>query len=267
MSDEGVLFRFADEEMVYLLRSLHITDFPGMSPEPLKTLPDGEKSLLMMEADHTLRARGLVYWRSETEREIAPHVAKLLLDCANSSDTLFVDMLDASAGVVKLLYIFSSEVIIEQCEAEPQVQQYVVIPSERLFLQRLQTLLAPRQVEHAQDVPSGHLRLDLWQEALKATHVNGASAAALLAGNLPRPTAEALASALHDFQRISYAGRWKQTPSSKQDQPDATLTVVTGREQLLLLWQEEPESSSFAVMPASSEQAREYMTRLISPTL
>jgi hypothetical protein len=266
MSEDGVLFRFADEEMVYLLRSLHITDFPGMSPEPLKTLPDEEKSLLMMEADHTLRARGLVQWRSETEREIAPHVAKLLLDCASSHDTLFVDMLDASAGVVKLLYIFSSEVIIEQCEAEPQVQQYVVIPSKRLFLQRLQTLLAPQQVERAQDVPSGHLRLDLWQEALKASHMNGASAATLLAANLPRSTAEALAGALHDFQRIGYAGRWKQTPSSKQDRPDATLTVVMGHEQLFLLWQEEMDSSSFAVMSANSEQVREYMSRLISST-
>ena len=266
MSEDGVLFRFADEEMVYLLRSLHITDFPGLSPQPLKTLPDEGKSLLMMEADHTLRARGLVQWRSETEREIAPHVAKLLQDCAQPDYTLFVDMLDAGAGVVKLLYIFSSGVIIEQCEAEPQVQQYLVIPSTRIFLQRLQTLLAPQQIEHAQNVPSGHLRLDLWQEALQASHMNETSAATLLATNLPRPTAEALAGALHDSQRVSYAGRWKQMPTSTQDHPEATLTVVTGREQLFLLWQEESDSSSFAVMPASSEQVREYMTRLISST-
>jgi hypothetical protein len=261
----GILFRFADEEMIYLLRSLNIAEFPGVAPQPLDPLPSGEKSLLMMEADHTLRARGLVQWRSETEREIAPHVAKLLQDCAHPDYTLFIDMLDAAAGVVKLLYIFSSQVIIEQCEAEPQVQQYLVLPSQEEFLQRLQDLLAPRQIEHAKNVPSGQIRLDLWQEAIKATHVNKASVAPLLAANLPRQTAETLAGTLHDFQRVCYAGRWKQMPSSKQDYPEAALTVVTGREQLFLLWQEEPDSSSLTVMSASTEQAREHITTLIPP--
>ena len=129
---EGILFRFANEEMIYLLRSLRIPHFPGIAPEPLNPLVDEEKSLLMTEADHTLRARGLVRWLSETERQVAPPITALLLECAQPRYTLFVDMLDANATATKLLYIFGQEVVVEQCEPEPQVQQYLVIPAREI---------------------------------------------------------------------------------------------------------------------------------------
>src|SRR5690348_1076984 len=144
---EGMLFRFANEEIIYLLRSLQIAEFPGISPQPLRPLADEEKSLLMTEADHTLRARGLVHWRGETQREIDPLVTKLLLDCAQPGYTLFVDLLDTQMGARKLLYIFGPEATVEQCEPEPQVQQYLVLPTREAVARRLQALLMPQQ-EH-----------------------------------------------------------------------------------------------------------------------
>lgn len=266
---ENILFRFANEEMIYLLRSLNIADFPGMTPEPLKQLSDEEKLLLMATVDHTLRARGLVLWDGETTRQIDPLVITLLLECAHPDFTLFVDLLDTTTGAARLLYIFGSEAIVEQCEVEPQVQQYLRLPSHEAALQRLQALLLPERNEAlegtAATLPIGQLSMDLWQEALKVARAGESGAATLLARSLPNLTAEALAEALHAFQRICYLGRWKQTPSSEEDQPDAALTVVIGGKQLFLLWQEKPGGLSLTVMSASVEQIKAYLARLLPP--
>lgn len=266
---DGILFRFANEEIIYLLRSLQISNFPGIIPEPFKRLPDAEKSLLMTEADHTLRARGLVHWRGETQREVDPLITKLLRDCAQPASTLFVDLLDANAGAKKYLYIFTSEATVEQCEPEPQIQQYLVIPEREALLQRLLTLLLP-EPEKSFDNPAltlfgGQLSLTLWQEALRVSRENEGAATDMLARSLPRPAAAALANALHAFQRVGYLGRWAHTPASKQDRPEAALTVVAGREQLFLLWPEQPDSSSLTLLPASAQQLREHLARLIAP--
>ena len=261
---EGILFRFANEEMIYLLRSLQITAFPGMAPEPLKRLPDTEKSLLMMEADHTLRARGLVHWRGETKREIDPLITKLLLDCAQPTYMLFVDLLDAFTGTANLLYIFSPEATVEQSEPEPQVQQYLVIPSREDFARRLRTLLLPQQAEASSEkLPEGQVNLALWQEASKMARANEAAAGSLLARNLPGSTAKALAHALHTFQRICYVAHWKQIPAHKGDSPEAALTTVVGEKGLFLLWQKEPTSSRLTVLPASEDLVGEYVIRLL----
>jgi len=266
---ESILFRFANEEMVYLLRSLKITDFPGIAPEPLKQLTDEEKSLLMTAMDHTLRARGLVRWDGETTRQIDPLVSALLQECAHPAFTLFVDLLDAITGAARLLYIFGSEAIVEQCEVEPQVQQYLRLPSYEATLQRWQALLFPEQDEAlegtATTLPIGQLSMDRWQEALKVARADRSNAATLLARDLPGSTAEALAEALHTFRRICYLGRWQQMPASEEDRPDAALTVVMGNKQLFLLWQEEPGSLSLTVMPADMEQAGAYLARLLPP--
>lgn len=264
---ESMLFRFANEEMVYLLRSLKITDFPGMPPEPLKQLTDEEKSLLMTAMDHTLRARGLVLWDGETTRQIDPLVTALLLECAHPASTLFVDLLDATTGAARLLYIFGSEAIVEQCEVEPQVQQYLRLPSHEATLQRLQALILPEQDETlegmATTLPIGQLSMDRWQEALKVARADGSNAATPLARDLPGSTAEALAEALRALRRICYLGRWQQMPTSEEDRPDAALTVVIGNKQIFLLWQEEPGNLALTVMYADVEQTREYLARLM----
>src|SRR5215469_4375004 len=124
---EGAILRFANEEMIYLLRALHLTDFPGLDPEPLKELADSEKSLLMLIADHTLRARGLVHWRGQEQREVDPLITRILQECARPAYTLFVDAINADTATAQFLYIFGSEIILEQFEAEPQVQQYLIM--------------------------------------------------------------------------------------------------------------------------------------------
>lgn len=267
---EGMLFRFANEEIIYLLRSLQIAEFPGISPQPLRPLADEEKSLLMTEADHTLRARGLVHWRGETQREIDPLVTKLLLDCAQPGYTLFVDLLDAQMGARKLLYIFGPEATVEQCEPEPQVQQYLVLPTREAVARRLQALLMPQQ-EHfsngtLKELPGGKLTLDRWQEALKAAHASQTATDSLRAVGLPAATAEALANALNAFQRVCYLGRWERMPVSKQDHPDAELTVVVGRARLFLLWPEQAESSTLTVHAVNAEQLKKQVAWLIPST-
>ena len=266
---ENILFRFSNEEMVYLLSLLNIADFPGIPPDPLKQLTDEGKSLLMTTVDHTLRARELVLWDSETKREIDPLVSTLLLGCAHPDFTLFVDLLDATAGPTRLLYIFGSEMLVEQCEVEPQVQQYLQLPSYEALLQRWQALIFPEQDEALEEtntaLPGGQLSLDLWQEALKVVYTGESNAATLLARSLPDSTAEALAESLRTFRRICYLGRWKQMPASEEDRPDAALTVVMGSKQLFLLWQEDPVNLSLTVIPANVEQTREYLARLLPP--
>ncbi|MGH2478596.1 MAG: hypothetical protein ACRDHW_02930 [Ktedonobacteraceae bacterium] len=268
---EGILFRFANEEMIYLLRSLHIPHFPGIVPEPLNPLVDEEKSLLMTEADHTLRARGLVRWLSETERQVAPPITELLLECAQPRYTLFVDMLDANATATKLLYIFGQEVIVEQCEPEPQVQQYLVIPSREAFSQRLESLVVPEQDEAfagtPQESPCSQISLDLWERVLKVARADQAGAGVLLARSLPNQMANALAASIHDFQHIRYLGLWKQVPSSTWDHPETALTVVAGHGQIFLLWQEKPDSPLLRVIFASTQLVQEYIVQLLLPAV
>jgi hypothetical protein len=262
---ESVLLRLANEEMIYLLRALHLTDFPGLDPEPLKDLADRQKSLLMSEADHTLRARGLVRWRSETEREIDPLITQVLLECTAPRYTLFVDTLVAKTAMAKLLYIFGSEVIVEQSEPEPQVQQYLVMPQRADFLQRLHTLLAQPQATTFTQLPSGQLHLDLWQAALKVARTDEARARTILAASLPAPTASALAAATHDVQSLQYLALWKKVPNAEQPYPERALTIVVGHGQCILLWQDQSESASLMVMPVPVEHIWEHVMRLIPP--
>lgn len=266
---EGILLRFANEEVIYLLRSLNIPDFPGIALDPLKALNDEQKSLLMMEADHTLRARGLVHWRGETQREIAPLIRKMFQDCAQPRYTLFVDMRDAHTPARQWLYIIGSEMYVEQCEPEPQVQQYLVIPSQEEFSQRLQRLVIPQQEEQsdADTLPPGQISLDRWREALRVDSEDEAGASTLLTGSLPAQTAEALAASLHDFQQVRYLACWQQTPTPERSSPDAALTLVAGPERLFLLWQEEADHSLLSVMPSSAQQVRDYLNRLIVPQM
>jgi hypothetical protein len=152
-----MLFRFAAEEVVYLLRSLRLSDFPGFAPQSLKQLAAGEKSLSMMDADHTLRARGLVRWRSETERELDPLIGNLLLECWQPGYPLFVHTREASNPDGQLLYLFGEEITVEQCELEPQVQQYLVIRSREDFARRLWTLAIPQLQGASRTLPGVNL--------------------------------------------------------------------------------------------------------------
>lgn len=262
---EGVLFRFANEEMVFLLRALQIADFPGLAPEPLKELEDSQKSLLMQVADHSLRARGLVYWRSETEREIDPLIAELLQECSQPDYTLFVDMLDTHSSARKLLYLFSAEAIVEQQEPEPQVQQYLVMTGREAFTKRLHALFVQAQSGLSTSLPTGQISETLWTKALNLARSDAEQASSLLMESLPAQTASALAAAVHDLQRIEYLALWKRTPSAEQRYPARTLTIVTGSDQLILLWWEEPGTSPLQVIPASVAQVEEYISRLLPP--
>ncbi|HTK09388.1 MAG TPA: hypothetical protein VL485_19615 [Ktedonobacteraceae bacterium] len=255
----SVLLRFANEEMIYLLRALQITDFPGLDPEPLKNMADSEKSLLMMAADHALRARGLIRWQGETEREVDPFVARVLLACARPRYTLFIDMRDS-----QLLHIFGPETIVEQCEPEPQVQQYLVMASWEDFSTRLQSLLTHKYGNGSVPLPGGQISRDLWVEALSVAQTDSAWANALLNRSLPPQTANALLAILHDPQQIQYLALWKQTPAAGQSAPIAALTIVVGHNQLILLHQDSPDTPLLEVIPASAEQAWEHVTRMLS---
>jgi hypothetical protein len=261
---ESILLRFANEEMVYLLRSLGITDFPGLAVEPLKGLADNQKSLLLMEADHTLRARGLVRWLGEGKREIAPLVAGVLLECARPRYTLFVDMLETGSAATPLLYLFGETIVVEQSEPEPQVQQYLVMPGYEDFIKRLRVLMIPRLDEIAETLPAGQLDQDLWTAALKVARTDETEARRLLAGSLSARTAEALALAIRDHQHIRYLARWKQTPA-RGHLPEMALTIVTGQHQLFLLWQNRVAGPTLNVISTGADQVWEYLTRLIPP--
>lgn len=261
---EGALLRFANEEMIYLLRALHLTNFPGLDPEPLKELADSEKSLLMLTTDHTLRARGLIHWRGQTEREVDPLITRILQECARPAYTLFVDALDTEAAATQFLYIFGSEVIVEQSESEPQVQQYLIMPSREGVQQRLQMLLDGQQTEAAA-LPDGRISQNLWMEALTTARTGGRTVKIWPGASLPEQTATALAEALRDFRRIRYLALWKQTPTSEQPYPHAALTIVASQRYLILLWLE-PGDSSLRVISARADQVRSYVSRLVALT-
>lgn len=255
----SVLLRFASEEMIYLLRALRIANFPGLDPEPLKELVDSEKSLLMLAADHTLRARGLIRRQGETEREIDPFIAKVLLECSQPRYTLFLDLRDT-----RLLHIFGAEIIAEQCEPEPGVQQYLVMSAREAYQARLQGLIVPERGDGSSStLPGGRISLEHWKEVLGTAHID--EARALLASSLPPQTADALLEAIREKRQLHYLALWKQTPDAGQSSPEATLTIVTGRKQLILLYTEKPDDLWLTVQPASAEQVWEYVIRLLPP--
>jgi hypothetical protein len=257
---DSVLLRFASEEMIYLLRALHIADFPGLDAEPLKELADSEKSLLMLAADHTLRARGLVRWQGDSEREIDPFIAKVLLECSRPRYTLFLDSRDA-----RLLHIFSAEMIVEQCEPEPGVQQYLVMASREAYQARLQGLIAPGPGNGPSALPGGQISLERWKEVLGVVRADEGRARVLLASSLPPQTAGALLEAIREPRQLQYLARWKRTPGAGQNSPEAMLTLVAGPNQLFLLWSEQPDNLRLTVQPARAEHVREYVARLLPP--
>lgn len=262
MSDH-LLLRFANEEMICLLHLLHIPDFPGLAPEPLKSLTESEKALLISSADHTLRARGLVQWRDGTERAIDPLVSNLLQECARPRYTLFLDMLEAGSSIRQRLYLFGEKVTVEQCEPEPGVQQYLLLSSREDVAQRLLASILLEQAEGSALLPGGELEADLWKQALKLAFQNPVRAASLLATRLPNQTAQAIAAAIHDLQQVQYLALWKQTPSGLREDPLRAMTLVRGQNQFFLLWMEDPENGLLQALPANAETVWKYLARLI----
>src|SRR5229473_4597063 len=94
MSD-AILLRFAQEELVYLLRALSIGTLHGMDSRLLGDLDMDHQALALAVADRTLRARGSVRWDSQEERHVDPIVAGTLRDCAQPRYSLLVDMVRA----------------------------------------------------------------------------------------------------------------------------------------------------------------------------
>jgi hypothetical protein len=261
---EGILLRFANEEMVYLLRALGINDFPGLAPDSLKPLTNAEKSRVMMEADRTLRARGLVAWRGETQREIAPVIGTVLQDCARPQYTLFLDIMETGRPATQCLYLFGKAVIVEQCEPEPGVQHYLVMASREELLQRLRAIIMPPTVETPAQVPDGEMKADDCLQALELVRTDPNRARTLLSRSLPAQTATALAVAVQHIQHTYSLACWKETPAAQRD-PLRALTIVIGSGQLFLLWREDRASSLLRVLPAGTERLWTYLTQLIAP--
>lgn len=259
----NILLRFSDEEMMYLLRALHVGDFPGLEADALNKTVDEQTSLVLDAADHSLQARGFVQWQSATERIILPLVRKVLLDCAQPRYTLFLEKLSVGSATTKALFIFGAEVIVEQSEPEPHVQQYLIIATHEDLTQRLQTLIAEENAHPTTILPGGRLPLDLWKEVVKAAPENEAAAGNLLARSLPRQTASALAAAVHQARSIRYLTSWKQTPTAESHTPEKRLLIVTGSSQRFLLWQEAPEHTHFIVLPNGAEKLQACVERII----
>ena len=257
------LLRLSNEELIYLLQTMRIDNFPGLDPDPLVALNESQKSLVISVADHALRARGLVSWDGEKQRYIDPEVASLLSECSRPEQTVFVDLLDANKRVNRLLYLFGSASIVEQYEVEPQVQQYLQMQSREEFLKRLQTLLIGERRVLASDLPQGEMSQDLWSEVLHAVRADKDEAGASLARALPEETARELAKALRNLRQLAYLARWTQAPSAEHRDPDLSLTVIQGQAQIFILWLEKPGVSNWRVIPASSEQVWEYIVKLL----
>jgi hypothetical protein len=266
MSD-AILLRFAQEELVYLLRALSIATLPGMDSKPLGDLDADHQALALAVADRTLRARGSVKWDSQEERHVDPIVAGTLRDCAQPRYSLLIDIVRTDRVDLRYLYAFTRHAAIEHCIPKPGIHQFVVVAAPNEVTAHINTMLAIDETLQSSG-EAGRISQQRLEAARAGASTDVEEAARLLASELAGEAANGLAAALNAPQVVEHLALWPGMPSESDNrEPGSTLTIVQGSTNLYLLWKEKPGASDVEVIPATSAEARQYVEKLLSPAL
>lgn len=266
MSDP-FLMRLTQPELLLLLQALELETLPGLTSDLLAGLDDGQRTMALRVADQTLRARRYVGWSSHTQHVVNPALADLLFDYADPIATLFVDTALPTGRAMPFLYVFGTQRIYEQCQPEPDVLQFRVLPSSGELEQRLIPRLVETQVsqpERWQGQISQRLLLDLLQRIRK----NDVFVRQVFEAVLPSELAQALAAAYTTPQVIQYLACWTPVPDTEHPEPQASLTLVQGETHAFVLWtnraKTQQEDAFVHVSLFSAATVRHYIKSLLS---
>jgi len=269
MSDV-LLLRFAQEELVYLLRALSIGSFPGLEVQPLGNLNADQQALALAIADRTLRAKGAVGYAGQENRHIDPIVAGMVRDLAQPTYSVLVNLLRPNGLNLRYLYAFTRHAAIEHYMPEPGIHQFLLIPEPVAVLSHMNTLLAIEAVPLPADVVRETERLSV--ERLESARANASTnlnkATMLLSADLACETARELATALATPKQIGHLALWHGAPDeTKNSTPDTTLTIIQGETTLFLLWKDSAQATHVEVIAATMPQVEQYVEKLLSPAL
>lgn len=151
---EAIAIRLGDEELMHLAHALKVRAIPGVRSALLDALDPDHFALAMAVADRSLRARGLVQWLSQDEREYEPLAAAVVRAMAAPRFSAVLDLREGNAAAT-LDYVFAGQSVVEHTTPEPGVHQFVIMDAAADLVQRLGNLL------HAEQAPAstGHARL------------------------------------------------------------------------------------------------------------
>lgn len=267
---DALLLRFAQEELVYLLRALSIASFPGLEVQPLGKLNADQQALALAIADRTLRAKGTVGYDGQENRHVDPIIAGMVRDLAQPTYSVLVNLLRPGGLNLRYLYAFTRHAAIEHSMPEPGIHQFLLIPKPVDILAHIHTLLALEEVAQPADVVREieHLSIERLEAARANASTNLNKATMLLSADLARETARELAAALATSIRVSHLALWHDAPdATRSSTPDTTLTIIQGDTTLFLLWKDSAQASQVDVIAATMLQVEPYVEKLLSPAL
>ncbi len=264
---EALLLRFAQEELVYLLRALKIPTLTGLGPRPLGDLDADHQALAMAVADRTLRARGVVRWDTSQERSLDPLAAGTLRDCASPDYSLAVEVRQPNQPALQYRYSFTRRVVIEHSLPEPGVHQFVALSTRADVLERL-----GRLVSYPAEVAGGgqpvQISLNRLTQARAIAATNPDEARRLLGSGPPIEIIPGLVSALAAPDVVEYLALWQGAPDQPAEHPpSASLTVLQGKQRLFCLRQQGGENAPVEVIPTTAAQVSEHIEQLVAPAL
>jgi hypothetical protein len=254
---DSLSFRFAQEELVYLLRALNIKQFPGLENEPLGILDEDHQALALAVADRTLRAKGTICWDSEKARHVDPIVAGVLRDCALPGYTLLLDVLEVKKVRQRYLYSFGQHAVIEHCLPEPGLHQFVAIEAKDL-LQHLYDLTA---IPHDRLYDVGNGTVSAFETTMNVPETMH-SLATEHSVNLNSD----LSSIFKNPTKIKHFALWRGIPEETSNPtPWKTVTVIYDEQNLFLMPGKNTADTTANIIPATTSLIEEHIEQLLHP--
>lgn len=265
-----LLFRFAGEELIYLLRALQIAKLPGlerMSPDSL--YPD-HLALALAIADRTLRARRVVSYQNHEERSVDPIVSGMLRDAAQPAYTLLADIFFGDKSHRRYLYTFSDHAAIEQWEPEPGIHEFLIIGDLPEVVAHLHVVFLGegKSASPSPGIESGKLSVSRALMERIAAMTDFDEAARLLAVELPDNIADPLARAFLIPERLVHLALWPAIPDERERrQPSAMLTIARGDAHFFIVSGDSANDTQLTVTPATTARAWRAVGHLLRDAL
>lgn len=262
---DAVLLRFAQQEIVYLLRALQIPAIAGANAASLGKLDADHIALAMADADRALRAREVVHADGPDARQVDPVVAGLLRACAAAQYTALLDN-QSVKGTRRVVYTFADYAVVEHGQPEPGVHQFLALGTIEDTSKRLDALLAMEGAAPGAG-ETGRLSPGRWDAARAVSAKDAARTQQILAEELPAATAAALASTLAHATAQLHVALWRGTVDEAQPrEPQATLGAFAGAGGLFVV-AGAPSAAPLDVFPATPELVARRAREMLQPAL
>ena len=265
---DAVLLRFAQQEIVYLLRALQIPAIAGANAASLGKLDADHIALAMADADRALRAREVVHADGPDARQVDPVVAGLLRACAAAQYTLLLDS-QGVKGTRRVVYTFADYAIVEHSQPEPGVHQFLALGTIEDMSKRLDALLAMEGAAPGTGA-AGRINPGRWDAARAVSGKDVARTQQILVEELPPPTAAALASTLAHATAQLHLALWRGMVDEAQPrEPQATLAAFAGAGGLFVVVSTASGATDapLDVLPATPELVARRAWEMLEPAL